>query len=139
MPYPTPDGELKLACYVGIIRDKKILLVDYKDPPNPKRRGWWVPAPELAFGTDPTEFAEKVVEDFKLHPMQVRFLSVESFVIGQSWHILFHHRAHVRGQVPPLPWINKAGWFGRHELPHPDAFAHGSWERRLAEALLLNA
>ena len=53
--FETKEGVIKPIVYVGIIKDDKLLLVNYKKAPNPAKEGWWIPAPGLAFGEDPTE------------------------------------------------------------------------------------
>jgi len=43
--FETKEGVIKPIVYVGIVQDGRLLLVDYKEAPNPEKKGWWIPRP----------------------------------------------------------------------------------------------
>jgi hypothetical protein len=55
------ESPAKLIVYL-LLRDVgRVFLVRYRSSPNPKRSGWWIPAPELLHGEHPEEWGARVL------------------------------------------------------------------------------
>ena len=135
----TNNGKIKPIVYLGVVRDGKILLVQYTTPPNPSRSGWWIPAPELVWGEDPTEKARQIQRELGLEQGKPVLSRVESFVTPGGWHLVFHHLLTSGSEVRKSKNIKDFLWVSETELLHMDDLAHGSWEKEVAQAFLLEA
>jgi hypothetical protein len=139
MPLETTAGVIKLITYVAVVRDERILLVEYVTPPNPMSPGWWIPAPECEFGQDPADRAAMTLDELGFPGVEARLVEVESFVSPGGWHVIFHYRAEVRTDAAPSEAIRRHAWFGGDDLPRPAEFAHGGWEVKLARRMIQNS
>lgn len=126
--FETKEGTIKPIVYVGIVKEGKLLLVDYKTAPNPAKSGWWIPAPGLKFGEDPQECAEKVATELGIQVKDLQFKGVESFVLPGGWHFICHFvfqtdsEPTVGGNIKATRWVTPA------ELSEMKDIAHGKWE-----------
>ena len=138
MAFQTSEGLLKLIVYVGLRRDGKLLVVDYETPPNPDKQGWWIPAPELAYGEDPMERAEKVAAEFGYPDAAgLRLMDVESFTMGEgNWHVIVHYVLDVAADPTPGANVRRWQWLPAGGSPGPEGFAHRRWEEGLAQRML---
>ena len=138
MAFETRDGLLKLIVYVGLRRDGRLLVVDYEVPPNPEKKGWWIPAPEVAYGEDPLERAGKVAREFGYEDASgLRLMEVESFTMGEgNWHVIVHYVIDVDRDPSPGPDIRRWQWLAPGASPGPEGFAHRRWEEGLAGRML---
>jgi len=138
MALETKEGLLKLIVYVGLRRDGRLLVVDYETPPNPDKPGWWIPAPELAYGEDPMERAEKVAAQFGyVDAAGLRLMDVESFTMGEgNWHFIVHYVLDVSSDPSPGPEVRRWQWLAAGASPGPEGFAHRRWEEGLARRML---
>src|SRR5437868_182491 len=91
MGFETKLGTIKIITYVSIIKNGKILLVDYDQAPNPAKMGWWIPAPEIQFGEHPEERVTQVLESLGLKDELAKLEDIESFETGTGWHLIFHY------------------------------------------------
>jgi len=134
MAFETPSGTIKLIMYVSIVCGQRILLVEYVTPPNPDKKGWWIPAPEISFGEDPAARAATVLADLGFADALAELCDIESFTVGGAWHVIFHYRAEVASDAKPVPGagIRRWQWVSAEDMPDAPAFAHGKWERSLA-------
>lgn len=137
MSLATDEGTLKLIVYLGVRREGRLLLVEYEVPPNPDKPGWWIPAPELAFGGDPSELAAAEAARLGFAGATPRLIDVESFTLGEGhWHVLLHYLLDVATNPAPGPYIRRWQWCGSAELPDAASFAHRRWEAELAQRLI---
>ena len=138
MALETKEGLLKLIAYVGLRRGGRLLVVDYESPPNPDKTGWWIPAPELAYGEDPLERAEKVAAEFGYADASaLRLMDVESFTMGEgNWHVIVHYVLDVAADPSPGPNVRRWQWLAVADSPGPEGFAHKRWEEGLASRML---
>lgn len=135
--FETAEGVIKPIVYVGILRNDKLLLVQYKTAPNPAKGGWWIPAPGLAFGEDPQEKAETVVADLGLPATHLKLHHVESFVLPGGWHLIHHYICRVQGDVKATDNILAHKWVSLTELESMKDIAHGKWEVGVGKSYLL--
>lgn len=126
--FETKEGVIKPIVYVGIIREGKLLLVDYVQAPNPAKNGWWIPAPELEFGEDPTEKAETLLSEFGFSGINPKLRDVESFVLPGGWHLIYHFVCSVNDEIKPNKNIKAYKWVSANELEEMKDVAHGKWE-----------
>jgi hypothetical protein len=133
----TPPQAAKLVTYVLPRRGHQVYLVRYRESPNPKRQGWWIPAPELAFGTHPDDGAKAVARSLGVDDVDPALRGVDSFVT-RDWHVLFLYSLDVTSDPAPSAAYEEGRWFALDALPSPKECAHGPWEldtvRRLAQA-----
>ncbi len=134
--FETKEGVIKPIVYVGIVNKDRLLLVEYKQAPNPSKSGWWIPAPGLEFGEDPEERALKVCEDFGIEPSDINLNGVESFVLPGGWHFICHYVARTTTEPKPSPNIKKYRWVTAEELSEMKDIAHGKWEVGVGKAYL---
>ncbi len=135
MPIQTEHGPLKPIIYLGAIGPAGLLVVKYETPPNPEKKGWWLPAPEISYGGDPAEEVDKLVKDLGLESKRLRPEGVDSFVANGAWHLAFKYRADVEGEVENENVISHR-WVTADTLPVPTEFAHGQWEYDLCRFFL---
>ena len=135
MPIKTEAGDLKPIIYLGAIGPKGLLIVRYKTPPNPIRQGWWLPAPEINYGEDPSEEATKVAKDMGLDVHHQVLNGVESFVSNGAWHLMCKYHLDVTGEVSHEN-IVESRWVTADTLPAAKEFAHGNWEVDLCRYFL---
>jgi len=128
MMFKTSEGIIKPLIYVGIIRDQKLLMVDYVEAPNPEKKGWWIPSANLKFGEDPTEIAANTVKALGFAPDKLKLHGVESFVLPGGWHLICHFVCEVSGDVNQGPNIKAHKWVSSDELAAMTDVAHGKWE-----------
>ena len=133
MPLMTDAGTLKLITVVGVVKDGLLLLVDYKDPPVPRKQGWWIPAPEFDYGEHPDRSVEAVLSELGLDGAPYRLVEIESTLRGTGWHLVMHYRVDADREPSPVEVIRKVSWFGLAELPPAEAFAMGATQRQMAE------
>jgi ADP-ribose pyrophosphatase YjhB (NUDIX family) len=137
MSLSTPQGVLKLITYVGIRWGGRLLLVDYASAPNPDKKGWWIPAPEVEYGGDPLERAAEELAILGYLDVEPRLMDVESFTMGDgNWHVIIHYVADVNSDPDPGADIQKWKWVDQASLPEPSQVAHGKWEVKLASRML---
>lgn len=134
--FETKEGTIKPIVYVGIIKDSKLLLVDYKNAPNPAKSGWWIPAPGLEFGEDPAEKAKTVLKEMGYTNASPQLHDVESFVLPGGWHLIYHFVCKVSGEVEPNDTINSIKWVTAQELEGLKDMAHGKWEIDVGKSYL---
>ncbi len=75
---------------------------------------------------------ESVLKGLGLAGAPIRLTSVDSFVRGTGWHLVFHYRVDADREPEPDETIRKAAWFGPADLPRAEAFANGAPERTMA-------
>jgi len=134
--FETKEGTIKPIVYVGIIRDDKLLLADYKKAPNLAKSGWWIPAPGLEFGEDPAEKAGAVLKEFGYINATPQLHDVESFVLPGGWHLIYHFVCRVSGEATPSDAINSVKWVTAKELEEMKDIAHGKWEIGVGKSYL---
>lgn len=127
---------IKPIVYVGILKEGRLLLVDYKTAPNPSKKGWWIPAPELAYGEDPQEKAQSVIADFGFNQASPQLHSVESFVLPGGWHLIYHYICHVQSEPKHHENIGAYLWVSPDELASMTDIAHGKWEIAVGNSYL---
>ncbi len=126
--FQCAEGVIKPIVYVGIIKNQKLLLVQYHQPPNPNKSGWWIPAPGLEFGQDPMAAAVAVVNDLGLSSIEMKLQDVESFVTPGGWHLISHFvgatsdEPQIQGNIKAIRWVSA------QELSDMNDIAHGKWE-----------
>jgi hypothetical protein len=135
MPIQTEHGPLKPIIYLGAIGPAGLLIVKYKTPPNPEKNGWWLPAPEIAFGEDPAEEMAKLVTSLGLQAKRLRPEGVDSFVANGAWHLVFKYRADVTGDLENENVVDHR-WITLESMPSAPEFAHGQWEVDLCRFFL---
>jgi ADP-ribose pyrophosphatase YjhB (NUDIX family) len=126
--FETKEGTIKPIVYVGIVNKGKLLLVDYKQAPNPSKSGWWIPAPGLEFGEDPLEKAQKVCEEFGINADDIKLHDVESFVLPGGWHFICHYVINTDAEPKTHPNVKSYRWVTAGELTEMKDIAHGKWE-----------
>lgn len=126
--FETKEGVIKPIVYVGIVKNDKLLLVDYKQAPNPSKTGWWIPAPGLEFGEDPQEKAQKVCEELGIDAKGIKLHGVESFVLPGGWHFICHYIVTTATEPKPHPNVKNYRWVTTAELGEMKDIAHGKWE-----------
>jgi len=134
--FQTAEGVIKPIVYVGIIKDGKLLLVKYRTAPNPEKRGWWIPAPGLAFGEAPDARARQVVAELGLALESLELAEVESLNLPGGWHLMTHYRARVSGEPAAHANVEETRWVDAAELAALPDVAHGRWEVQLGRKLL---
>lgn len=134
---PTAHGQTKLVTYLLLKSEHKVFLVQYKDSPNPKRHGWWIPAPELRYGEHPEDCAKRVLSSLGINLAKLESRGIDSFVT-RDWHVLFHYVAESEVQPTIGTEYEKGEWFDIDHLPDASTFAHGPWERDLVLKLAQN-
>lgn len=120
----------KLVTYLLLRRVDQVYLVRYKESPNPKRSGWWIPAPELEFGEHPEDCAKRILKSLGIELATLHSAGIDSFVT-KDWHILFYYTADMTETPTPGPQYEVGQWFPLSDLPAASEFAHGGWERDL--------
>ncbi len=134
--FETKEGTIKPIVYVGIIQDNRLLLVDYMKAPNPAKGGWWIPAPGLEYGEDPTEKAEIILSEFGFSTKHLKLQSVESFVLPGGWHLIYHFVCAVSGDLKQTENIRGHKWVTATELEEMKDLAHGKWEVGVGKSYL---
>lgn len=137
MSLETDEGTLKLFVTLGLRRERRLLLVQYEVPPSADKPGWWIPAPELAWGRDPYEQA--LAESVRLGYAgdTPRLMDVESFMLGDGlWQVIVHYVMDVESDPAPGPNVREWRWFAAPELPEAASFAHRRWDAELARRML---
>ncbi|MES2801202.1 MAG: hypothetical protein V4654_01815 [Bdellovibrionota bacterium] len=126
--FETPSGTIKPITYIGIVNNDKLLLVNYKQAPNPTKTGWWIPAPGIPFGKDPKGIAENTALEFGFTNADIKLLDVESFVAPGGWHMIYHYILKTNIEPKPHNNINAYKWVTMKELSQMEDIAHGRWE-----------
>ncbi len=126
--FQTEDGIMKPIAYVGIIKNNKLLLVNYKVPPNPAKSGWWIPAPGLEFGADPFEKARQICAEYGIKIDCMNLNGVESFVSPGGWHLIWHYIVRTDSEPQPNSNVKSYRWVTAEELSDLQDLAHGRWE-----------
>src|SRR5207253_5772028 len=134
--FETKEGTIKPIVYVGIIKDEKLLLVDYKNAANPAKSGWWIPAPGLEFGEEPTEKAATVLSELGFKDKNIQLHEVESFVLPGGWHLIYHFICKVTGDIQHTQNIVAHKWVTAQELEGMKDIAHGKWEIGVGKSYL---
>jgi ADP-ribose pyrophosphatase YjhB (NUDIX family) len=134
--FETKEGVIKPIVYVGIVKGGKLLLVDYKTAPNPQKKGWWIPAPNLEFGADPQETAEKMIEELGIKPTTLKLHGVESFTMPGGWHLIYHYISETSGEPKAHVNIERYRWVSEIELSEMSDIAHGKWEIGVGKSFL---
>lgn len=124
----------KLVSYLMLKNGSKVFLVQYRDSPNPNRKGWWIPAPELKYGQHPEDCAKEILASLGVSGSELKFHEVDSFVT-RDWHVLFYYTAEISKEPVLGAEYEKGEWFDVEHLPEGKAFAHGNWERDLVVKL----
>ena len=124
------NSQAKLVTYLMLKNGKKVFLVQYRESPNPKREGWWIPAPELKYGEHPEDCAKRIVTSLGIVDAKLAFQGVDSFVT-KDWHVMFYYTATTSDTPQPAQEYENGQWFDLDQLPEAKAFAHGGWERDL--------
>lgn len=137
MSLETDAGTLKLFITLGVRHARRLLLVQYEVPPSADRPGWWIPAPELAWGRDPYEQALTEAGRLGYAEAVPRLMDVESFMLGDGlWQVIVHYVMDVEADPRPGPHVREWHWFGAAELPAAASFAHRRWDAELARRML---
>lgn len=127
--FQCEEGTIKPIVYVGVVKDKKLLLVQYDQSPNPSKLGWWIPAPGLKFGEDPATVAAQVVDQLGLTASAVVLKGVETFVTHGGWHLIYHYVAQANSEPALVSEnIQATRWVSAGELSQMKNIAHGQWE-----------
>ena len=134
--FESAQGIIKPIVYVGIVKEGKLLLLDYKKAPNPDRKGWWIPAPGLEYGGDPEKKALATAKDLGIEPESIYLIGTESFKNPGGWHILFHFRITTKSELMAHPNVNAGIWLTSKELGLRNDIAHGTWEISLGQDFL---
>jgi ADP-ribose pyrophosphatase YjhB (NUDIX family) len=134
--FETNSGIIKPIVYVGIKNKNRILLVQYKESPNPSKSGWWIPAPSLEFGEDPKEIAENICKEFGFDTTDLKLFDVESFVLPGGSHIITHYNVNVTSEPKPHPNIKEYQWVTSEQLSQMKDIAHGKWEIGVGKSYL---
>jgi hypothetical protein len=134
--FETKEGIIKPIVYVGITNNNRLLLVDYKQAPNPSKAGWWIPAPGLEYGEDPREKTQKVCEDFGIVVEDLKIKDVESFVLPGGWHFICHYLVKTNSEPKPHLNVKSYRWVTRDELSEMKDIAHGKWEIGIGQSFL---
>lgn len=127
--FETGAGIIKPIVYVGIVKENRLLLVDYQQAPNPAKTGWWIPAPGLEFGQDPKEVAENVAREFGLEIDRLSLGDVESFVLPGGWHLITHFVIQTTSEPRAHDNVKAYKWVTADELREMPDIAHGKWEK----------
>jgi ADP-ribose pyrophosphatase YjhB (NUDIX family) len=135
MAIKTESGDLKPIIYLGAIGPEGLLIVRYKTPPNPCKQGWWIPAPEIGYGEDPSDEVAALAKDLGLQVRHQELAGVDSFMANDAWHLVFKYRVEVTGDVSHEN-IEEARWVTTASLPSANEFAHGNWEVDLCRFFL---
>jgi len=135
MPIKTEQGDFKPIIYLGAISAQGLLIVKYKTPPNPLKTGWWLPAPEIAYGQDPTDETFALVKKLGLQLHHLSLIGIDSFTANDAWHLMAKYRAQVSGTVKSDE-IAESRWVTATTLPAASEFAHGNWEVDLCRYFL---
>lgn len=125
----------KLITYLLPKQGSKVFLVQYKDSPNSKRSGWWIPSPELNYGEHPEDCAGRMISSLGIKDHVLAFKGIDSFVT-KDWHILFMYVAETAEQPKLSQTYERGEWFDINDLPEAASFAHGNWERNLVQKLV---
>lgn len=137
MSLETDEGTLKLIVYLGVRKRHRLLVVQYEVPPHPDKPGWWIPAPELAWGGDPYYLAIAEAARLGYAHAAPRLMDVESFTVDESgWHVIVHYVLDVDADPVPGPNVREWRWCSAQELPDAASFAHRRWEAELARRML---
>jgi ADP-ribose pyrophosphatase YjhB (NUDIX family) len=131
----TEKIRTKLIVYLLVRQRENVCLVKYRRPPNPTRGGWWIPAPELAYGEHPDDCARRILVSLGMVTTAPRLAGVDSFVT-RDWHVLFYYTADYEGVSGDEgarfgDEYEQGAWFPLDRLPAADDLAHGDWERAL--------
>ena len=122
---------IKLVTYVLPRRGQEVFLVRYlpTDSPNPKRSGYWIPAPELENGGHPDEGCRKVQESLGFGRQKAELVGVDAFTT-RDWHVLFQYVVDVdkNGAASLASGYEDGRWFALDALPPARDMAHGPWE-----------
>ena len=132
MALMTDAGTLKLITCVRVTRNGRVLLIDYKDPPVSRKKGWWLQTPQFEYGDHPERALESALKELGLSGAPSRLLSVESLERGTGWHLIFHYQVEADREPEPIDTIRKVAWFGVHDMPPAEAFANNEQERQAA-------
>ena len=135
MPIQTEKGIFKPIIYVGAVSDQRLLIIRYKTPPNPEKQGWWLPAPEIEFGADPSDEAAALVKEVGLTLNHMSLVGIDSFVANGAWHFMAKFRAEVTGAVHHDN-VEETRWITEQNMPPASDFAHGAWEVDLCRFFL---
>jgi ADP-ribose pyrophosphatase YjhB (NUDIX family) len=134
--FETKEGTIKPIVYVGIVKGEKLLLVNYKEAPNPTKSGWWIPAPGLNFGEDPAETAKNVAEELGIPNAKPVLFGVESFVLPGGWHMIYHYLVKTELEPKAVGNIRQVKWVTASELAEMNDIAHGKWEISVGRSYL---
>lgn len=126
--FECKEGTIKPIVYVGIIKDERLLLVQYDKAPNLTKSGWWIPAPGLEFGKDPQDTATLVAQNMGLELTDLKLNEVESFVLPGGWHLIHHYIGHTSSEPNVGDNIKATRWVSSEELAQMKDLAHGKWE-----------
>lgn len=137
--FETKEGTIKPIVYVGIVKNGKLLLVEYKQAPNPSKQGWWIPAPGLEFGEDPLEKAQQVCEELGINTDSIKSFDVESFVLPGGWHLICHYRVQTDSEPKLSENIKAFKWMNSKELLEMKDIAHGKWEVGVGQRYLADS
>lgn len=137
--FKTDEGILKPIVYVGIIKDNRLLNVDYLKAPNAVKVGWWIPAPELEYGEEPQKKAVQICQEFGIQVNSMKLHDVESFVSPGGWHLLFHYVIKTLSEPCVNPNVRNFRWITDSELSEVKDMAHGNWEVRAGQSYLRGA
>jgi hypothetical protein len=134
--FETKEGPIKPIVYIGIINKDRLLLVDYRKPPNPEKPGWWIPAPGLEYGANPQEKVRQICADFGLTVKSLKFKENESFVSPGGWHLIWHYIVKTDGEPQPNSGVKSYRWVTLKELSEIGNMAHGQWEISIGKSYL---
>ena len=134
--FETKEGTIKPIIYLGLIKENKLLVVEYKSAPNPTKSGWWIPAPGLEFGEDPTEKASQTLAELGYKNSIPQLFGVESFVLPGGWHLIYHFICRVADDVHLSENIKNYKWITTEELENAKDIAHGKWEIHVGKSYL---
>ncbi len=132
--FTTPQGVIKPIIYVGIVSQEKLLAVEYKTAPNPGKTGWWIQHRVLNLGKTPQRKRRKCLKNSE-PPSEVRLHGVESFVISDRWHLIYHFVIQAPLFEVRHSNIQNFKWVSASEIAEV-AWAHGSWEAAVAQSYL---
>jgi len=131
MSFETHEGVIALYTTLCVVWDRRVLLVRPAETAR-RRRGWTLPTARLRFGEHPQDVANRLLNDLGATRAHVEHLDIDSMVDDRGWRLGHHFRARVTADVTPGPDYVRHRWFAIDELPPPERFEGGGWERMLA-------
>jgi len=133
MSLMTDAGSFRLVDVVAIVREGRLLLVEYERAPG-RRAGWTMPSVEVDYGEDPQEVARALVGGLGLDPGTLTLDGVRSSLGGTGWMIRVRWRLETDLDPPMAEGIKRHEWVEGLKIPKAANMAFRGVDR--SEALL---